>query len=143
MAGVTDQDLIERFFAALSAFDGDAAAAMVTDDYEGVAVDELPLRGSQTTYAGPAGIRAWIAEIASSWTTFEIEVPRVRRHGDVFIAMGVYDAHGQSGPFGPLDQRLPFVAVVKTRGEKICMIHSYARYEDALRAEDLTSPSRT
>ena len=140
---MTEQDLIERFFAALAAFDADAAAAMVTEDYEGIAVDELPLRGSQPTFSGRAGIRAWIAEIASSWTDFEIKVARIRRHGDLSIAMGVYEAHGQGGPFGPLDQRLPFVAVVKTRGDRICMIHTYARYEDAVRAEDLASRTQT
>ena len=143
MVGVNAEQLIARFFAALSAYDADAAAAMVTDDYEGVAVDELPLRGSRGSYPGPAGIRAWISEVAGSWATFEIEIARIRRHGDVHIAIGVYSAHGQSGPFGPLDQRLPFVAVVRTRGEKICMIHAYSRYEDAVRAEDLASPSRT
>jgi ketosteroid isomerase-like protein len=139
---MTDKQVVERFFEALSRLDADGAAALVTDDYEGVAVDELPLSGSEPVYTGPDGIRAWVNEVASQWSSFEVRAARIRRHGDVLVAIGVYEAHGEGGPFGALDQRLPFVSVFKFREDRISMIHGYARYEDAIRAEDLESRTR-
>jgi ketosteroid isomerase-like protein len=105
---LTAEQVVERFFAALSALDADRA-----------------------------GIRAWIGEIAESWQTFVIEVARLRRHDDVLIAIGVYEAEGRQTPFGEVIQRLPFASVIRVRDGLIRSIHSYARYEQAARAEGL------
>jgi ketosteroid isomerase-like protein len=137
---VTEEQVVRRFFAALAAFDADGAAGLVTDDYEGMSVDELPLHGDLAVYSGPDGIRTWVSEMAASWSAFEIEIARVRRHGELHVAIGVHGARGRS-PFGALEHRQPFVAVVRVRDGKIAMIHAYARYEDAVRAEDLRRPA--
>ena len=135
---MTEKQLVARFFAALASFDADAAAALVSDDYEGMAVDELPLHGRREVYSGKEGIRGWIAEVAEEWETLEVQVARILPRGELLVAIGVYAVHGRAeGAFGALDQRLPFVAVIRVKGDLIQTIHTYARYEDAARAEGL------
>jgi len=140
---VTAEQLVERFFAALSDLDADGAAGLVGEDYEGFAIEEQPLKGKRSIYRGRAGIRAWIGEIADNWQSFEIEVARLRRYDDVLLAIGVYEAEGRQSPFGEVTQRLPFASVIRVRDGLIRSIHSYARYEQAARAEGLPLGERS
>lgn len=140
---MTQRQLVARFFAALASFDSDAAAALVSDDYEGMAVGELPLHGRREVYSGKGGIRSWIAEVAEEWERLEVQVARILLRGELLVAIGVYEVYGRAeGGFGALEQRLPFVAVIRVKDEEIQTIHTYARYEDAVRAEGLASEPR-
>jgi ketosteroid isomerase-like protein len=137
---VDGEQVVERFYAALSDLDAERAAELVDEDYEGYAVEEQPLRGKLPIYRGRAGIRAWIAETAEASQSYVIELGRVRRYGDdVFVVIGIYTAEVESprSPFGEVTQRLPFVAVTRIRDGLIRSVHSYSRYGDAARAEGL------
>lgn len=132
------EDVARRFFAAVGKLDGEAASALVTEDYEGYGARELPTSGRETVYRGPAGLRAWIDETAGDWDHYEIERIRFRRFGDALVAIGMYRASGQKSPFGVLEHSLPFVAVMRFEGDLIRSIRAYARYADAIAEEGLT-----
>lgn len=136
--GDRKEEIARRLFEAIGELDGDAASAMVTDDYEGFGTRELPVGGKEQVYRGPAGLRTWIEETAGAWDHYEIERIRFRRFADALVAIGMYRVSGQKSPFGILEHSLPFVAVIRFEGDLISSIRTYARYADAIAEEDLT-----
>ena len=137
------QEIARRFFEAIGELDADSASALVTEDYEGFGTRELPIGGKDQVYRGPMGLRAWIEETAGAWDHYEIERIRFRRFTDALVAIGMYRVSGQKSPFGILEHSLPFVAVMRFEDDRISSIRTYARYADAIAAEDLADGDET
>jgi hypothetical protein len=134
--GAQRKDVATRFLERLAALDADAAVSMVTPDYEGRGVPELPISGKEAVYRGHDGLRAWIAETAADWGAYQVGRLRFRDYGDALLVVGDNRAVGQRNPFGSTDHR-PFVCVMRFEGDLIRSVHAYARYEDALQSEGL------
>jgi len=136
------KDLARRFLERLGALDADAATAMVTQEYEGTAVSELPLSGEKRVYRGRDGLRAWIDETVEPWGGYKVERLRFRAYGDVLLVIGANRAAGQRNPFGSAEHPRTFVCVIRFEGELIRSVHAYVRYEDALAAEGLSERAK-
>jgi ketosteroid isomerase-like protein len=131
------EDRARRFLERLAALDADGAAALVSDDFEGVAVAQLPLSGERRIYRGRAGLRDWVAETAERWGEFKVERLRFREYGGTLLVVGENRMRGQRSPFGLAEQRRTLVTVFRFDGDLIKSVHAYARYDDALSAEEL------
>ncbi len=137
MTGAEAEQLVVRFFDALARLDADAAAELVSDDYEGYAADEIETHGEHGIYRGRDGIRAWIGEIRANWQGFKTSVARMRTYGDVIVVNGVYEVEMPGNPIGQIVQQRPVVSVVRVHDGLISSIHAYTQYADAARAEGL------
>lgn len=134
------EDRARRFLERLAALDADGAAVLVSDDYEGVAVAQLPLSGERRIYRGRAGLRDWVAETAERWGEFRFERLRFREYGGALLVVGENRMGGQRSPFGLAEQTRTFVTVFRFDGDLIKSVHAYGRYEDALSTERLDEP---
>jgi hypothetical protein len=132
------EDLARRFLERLADLDADAAASMVSADYEGRGSSELRIAGRERVYRGPDGIRAWVAETAESTGRYQLAHLRFRDYGDALLIIGANRAIGLRSPFGSADDRWTFVSVMRFEGDLIKSVHAYGSYEEAIVAEGLS-----
>ena len=136
--GSEREDQARRFLERVALLDAEGAVAMVSADYEGAGVPELPLGGDRRVYRGRDGLREWIEETARASRSLQVDRVRFRDYGDALLAVGENLMHGQRNPFGSVEQRHAFVAVFRFDGALIKSVRSYAHYDDAVAAEGLS-----
>jgi SnoaL-like domain len=134
------EDLARRFLERLADLDADAAASMVSPDYEGRGTSELPISGRERVYRGRDGLRAWIAETAETAGRYQLAHLRFRDYGDALLVVGANRVIGVKSPFGSADDRWTFVCVMRFDGDLIKSLNAYGSYEEAIVAEGLDGP---
>jgi ketosteroid isomerase-like protein len=82
----TEADVVRRLLAAFARRDADAVTALVARD--GMFLPLSTEAAARGVYVGPAGVHAYLRDLADTWQQFDLTVERVEPVGEHVLATG-------------------------------------------------------
>ena len=125
-------DVIQHFLGATTRRDVDGMVALMHEDVEFVPITAA-MEGR--TYAGHAGIRQFMEDLADHWEFFETIQEEWHDLGDRVVALGSWHARGRASG---VEIRQPAVWLAHIRDGKITRWRTYTNVAEGLEAAGLS-----